>query len=188
MGSIEPAGLPAVKLALVDQPNSREICDNVFGERMGFVPYVMPGFGLAKAGAEIFESNRNVEGLILDKHGIFTFGETARESYERMIDHVSLAEAHIDRSPPQQYAGIDLPVSLAPVEIIGPILRGAVATKDANGQLTRFVCDYRENDEVMAFVNRADLKDVATRGVSTPDLSIRIKMARWFCHRRRATV
>ena len=48
-------------------------------------PYVMPGFALAKKAVETFEKNSNVEGLILDKHGIFTFGNDAREAYERMI-------------------------------------------------------------------------------------------------------
>ena len=55
--------------------------------RMGFVPYIMPGFALAKAAAEVYEPNPDVEGLILHKHGIFTFGENAREAYERMIAH-----------------------------------------------------------------------------------------------------
>ena len=46
--------------------------------KMGFVPYIMPGFDLAKAAAEIFEQDPSVEGLILDKHGIFTFGDDAQ--------------------------------------------------------------------------------------------------------------
>ena len=50
----------------------------MFGKRLGFVPYIMPGFDLAKAAAEVFEQDTSVEGLILDKHGIFTFGDDAR--------------------------------------------------------------------------------------------------------------
>ena len=53
---------------------------------MGLVPYVMPGFGLAKAAAATFAADPNVDGLILDKHGIFTFGDSAKEAYERMIE------------------------------------------------------------------------------------------------------
>ncbi len=64
-------------LGLVDQENSEEICREVFGKRLGFVPYIMPGFDLAKAAAEVFEQDTSVEGLILDKHGIFTFGDNA---------------------------------------------------------------------------------------------------------------
>ena len=77
-------------LSLIDQPNAAELCAEVFGGRLGFVPYLMPGFGLAKKAAEVFEKNPKVEGLILDKHGIFTFGADAREAYERMIEFVTL--------------------------------------------------------------------------------------------------
>ena len=82
-------------LSLIDQPNSEELCADVFGSRMGFVPYRMPGFGLAKMAAQVFDKNPKVEGLILDKHGLFTFGASAREAYERMIEMVSLAEARL---------------------------------------------------------------------------------------------
>ena len=65
-------------LGIVDQPNSRELCEELYNGRMGFVRYIMPGFGLAKESAEVFDKNPKVEGLILDKHGIFTFGSDAR--------------------------------------------------------------------------------------------------------------
>src|SRR6266436_5637914 len=76
-------------LALSDQPDGEELARDVFGRRMGLVPYIMPGFALAKKAAEIYETDPAVEGLILLKHGIFTFGETAREAYERMIAMVT---------------------------------------------------------------------------------------------------
>ena len=79
-------------LSLIDQADSEVLCTQTFGNRLGFVPYIMPGFALAKKAAEVFEKNPNVEGLILDKHGIFTFGNDAREAYERMIEFVTLAE------------------------------------------------------------------------------------------------
>src|SRR5438552_5413058 len=72
-------------LGLADQPDCAKTCRAVYGRRMGLVPYIMPGFALAKKAAEIYEDDPAVEGLILLKHGIFTFGETAREAYERMI-------------------------------------------------------------------------------------------------------
>src|SRR6185295_17824216 len=73
-------------LSLIDQTGSDALCAETFGNRLGFVPYVMPGFALAKKAAEVFEKNPAVEGLILDKHGIFTFGDDACQAYERMID------------------------------------------------------------------------------------------------------
>ena len=84
-------------LSLIDQPDGETKCGEVFGGRMGFVPYVMPGFGLAKKAIEVFERAQPSDGLILRKHGIVTFGDTAREAYERMIEMVSLAEDFIAR-------------------------------------------------------------------------------------------
>ena len=56
----------------------------------------MPGFQLALKCAEIYERDPSVEGLILIKHGIFTWGKTAKESYDRMISFVQTAEDYID--------------------------------------------------------------------------------------------
>src|ERR1700757_298665 len=85
-------------LSVIDQPRGEQICAEVFGDRMGFVPYLMPGFGLAKKAIEVFERAPACEGLILSKHGLVTFGETAREAYERMIAFVSRAEDFIARN------------------------------------------------------------------------------------------
>jgi rhamnose utilization protein RhaD (predicted bifunctional aldolase and dehydrogenase) len=68
-------------LSVIDQPDGEKKCAEVFGERLAFVPYLMPGFGLAKKSIEVFEQAKPSDGLILSKHGIVTFGETAREAY-----------------------------------------------------------------------------------------------------------
>ena len=85
-------------LSVIDQPDGEERCAEVFGGRLAFVPYLMPGFGLARKAIEVFERARPSDGLILSKHGIVTFGESAREAYERMIEMVSLAEEFIERN------------------------------------------------------------------------------------------
>ena len=85
-------------LSVIDQPDGEKKCAEIFGARLAFVPYLMPGFGLAKTSIEVFEKSKPSDGLILSKHGIVTFGETAREAYERMIEMVSRAEAFIARN------------------------------------------------------------------------------------------
>src|SRR5262249_7498978 len=85
----------AAVLSLVDQPDGEGLAAEVWVASMGLVPYVIPGFRLAKLAAGVFEAKPDVEGLILAKHGIFTFGSSAREAYERMIAHVSRAEARL---------------------------------------------------------------------------------------------
>src|SRR4029077_4906598 len=66
-------------LSLTNQPDGEAICAEVYGARAGIVPYLMPGFALAKKLAEVYEAAPTIEGLILLKHGIFTFGAEARE-------------------------------------------------------------------------------------------------------------
>jgi rhamnose utilization protein RhaD (predicted bifunctional aldolase and dehydrogenase)/NAD(P)-dependent dehydrogenase (short-subunit alcohol dehydrogenase family) len=163
-------------LSLVDQPNGQALCAEVFGERLGFVPYVRPGFGLAKAAARVFDNNREVEGLILDKHGIFSFGETAREAYERMIELVSLAQARLKKNRRMQAAAA-IPANVAPLEDVAPILRGACSERDAFGEGAhrRLALDFRANAAILNFANGAELSRYARAGLLTPDHVIRVK-------------
>jgi rhamnose utilization protein RhaD (predicted bifunctional aldolase and dehydrogenase)/NAD(P)-dependent dehydrogenase (short-subunit alcohol dehydrogenase family) len=164
-------------LGLVDQENSRDLCDEVYGARMGFVRYIMPGFALAKEAADVFDANPQVEGLILDKHGLFTFGRDARESYERMIEMVTLAEERLAKNRTAVFVSAKLPDDPGALSAIAPILRGAVALPDPDiqGAWKRLILDYRTSDAIRNFVNGADVARYATAGVITPDHTIRTK-------------
>src|SRR3954465_5327726 len=96
-------------LALTDQVDGEALCREVYGARVGYVPYLMPGFGLAKAAAQVFDLDSSVEGLILVKHGIFSFGADARESYERMIALVTSAEERLAKSRKPAFVSTKLP-------------------------------------------------------------------------------
>jgi rhamnose utilization protein RhaD (predicted bifunctional aldolase and dehydrogenase)/NAD(P)-dependent dehydrogenase (short-subunit alcohol dehydrogenase family) len=163
-------------LSLVDQPDGEAICGDVYGPRMGIVPYIMPGFALAKKSAEVFEQNTAAIGLILHKHGIFTFGESAQEAYERMIEMVSLAEAHIARNRRAVFVTRQLPQQAATVSEIAPILRGACALpENVEGAYRRFVVEFRVSPEILRYVNGVDLARYSQQGVVTPDHTIRTK-------------
>src|SRR5918912_2900709 len=82
-------------LALTNQPDGADVVRRALGDRALIVPYVMPGFRLAKLAAEIFEGRPDVEAMVLLKHGLFTFGGDARTSYERTIDYVDRAESFL---------------------------------------------------------------------------------------------
>ena len=167
----------AAVLSIVDQPDGEALAREVYDGRMGIVRYIAPGFGLAKAAAEVFEQDERVEGLILHKHGIFTFGETAREAYERMIEMVSLAEARLRQGRPIVFQARSLADELAEVAEIAPIIRGAVAlpADKPGGDPTRFVMTFRTGPDILAYVNGAELADYSQRGVVTPDHIIRTK-------------
>jgi rhamnose utilization protein RhaD (predicted bifunctional aldolase and dehydrogenase)/NAD(P)-dependent dehydrogenase (short-subunit alcohol dehydrogenase family) len=164
-------------LALTDQPDGESLCREAYGARVGYVPYLMPGFGLARAAAQMFDADPSVEGLVLVKHGIFSFGADARQAYERMIALVTLAEERLARQRKPAFVGAILPARPAPVADVAPIIRGACGLPDnrTDGAWKRFVLEFRGDDAVMNFVNGADVARYGQAGVVTPDHNIRIK-------------
>jgi rhamnose utilization protein RhaD (predicted bifunctional aldolase and dehydrogenase)/NAD(P)-dependent dehydrogenase (short-subunit alcohol dehydrogenase family) len=163
-------------LSVIDQPDGEKKCAEIFGKRLAFVPYLMPGFGLAKKAIEVFERAKPSDGLILSKHGIVTFGETAREAYERMIEMVSLAEDFIARHR-KSVAVMAPPRNIESMAQIAPIVRGACSERDeaAEGAWRRLVVEFRGGEAVLDFVNAKDLDRVSQLGVITPDHTIRTK-------------
>jgi rhamnose utilization protein RhaD (predicted bifunctional aldolase and dehydrogenase)/NAD(P)-dependent dehydrogenase (short-subunit alcohol dehydrogenase family) len=164
-------------LSLVDQPNGAALCSEVYDGRLGIVPYLMPGFALAKESAQVHDAAPAVEGLILIKHGIFTFGASAREAYERMIEMVSLAEARLTRERKTVFAPIRLPQRNAPYAEVAPIVRGACSLEDAKveGAWRRLVLERRASAAILDFVNGAEVARYSQAGVVTPDHTIRTK-------------
>jgi rhamnose utilization protein RhaD (predicted bifunctional aldolase and dehydrogenase)/NAD(P)-dependent dehydrogenase (short-subunit alcohol dehydrogenase family) len=163
-------------LGVIDQPDSEKRCTEVFGQRLAFVPYLMPGFGLAKKAIEVFEAAPHCEGLILSKHGIVTFGNTARQAYERMIEMVTLAEDFIARNA-KTFVSVRLWREIAPLAAVAPIVRGACSLKDDDreGAWLRLVLEFRGSDALRNFFDSADLDRISRAGVVTPDHTIRTK-------------
>jgi rhamnose utilization protein RhaD (predicted bifunctional aldolase and dehydrogenase)/NAD(P)-dependent dehydrogenase (short-subunit alcohol dehydrogenase family) len=157
-------------LAVVDQPDATRICAEIWGDRLAIVPYIMPGFALAKLAAEVYEAHPSCEGLLLLQHGLFTFGGTARESYERHVRAVSEAEAWLKSHRRPSAAPARVPdVDWA---ALAPVLRGAL------GQGTperRYVLHLRTSDAIRAFVDHPELEARSGRGPVTPDHVIRTK-------------
>ncbi len=173
-------------LSLVSQTDALSIIDEVFGDRLAVVPYVMPGFALAKLAAEIAEANPGCEGLLLLQHGLFTFGADARESYERHIHAITAAEAHIAHArararariaiPPAVQGPTDSPPKRVDAELcwtrIAPTIRGALAGDDRS-----YILHLRRSPAISAFVSRPpeQLLELISRGPVTPDHVIRTK-------------
>jgi rhamnose utilization protein RhaD (predicted bifunctional aldolase and dehydrogenase)/NAD(P)-dependent dehydrogenase (short-subunit alcohol dehydrogenase family) len=168
-------------LSLADQPDAAARIADLYGGRtdtpMGIVPYIMPGFLLAKKAAEIFESDPDAAGLVLLKHGVFTFGDSAQQAYERMIAAVSLAEDRLKRGRNRVFVPAALPAALAEVAAVAPILRGACAIPDPEGagNEKRFILDFRTSPAILDYVGGAEVERYGRAGVVTPDHTIRIK-------------
>jgi rhamnose utilization protein RhaD (predicted bifunctional aldolase and dehydrogenase)/NAD(P)-dependent dehydrogenase (short-subunit alcohol dehydrogenase family) len=165
-------------LSLTDQPDGEALAADLYGKRAALVPYVMPGFALAKKCSEIGKANPDVEGLILLKHGIFSMGATAEEAYVRMIDLVTMAEKRLARETRKIFAAAALPPHPAKVEEVAPILRGLLSIPARSGgreAAQRFVLEFRTGPEILAFVGGREIARYSQQGPVTPDHAIRTK-------------
>jgi rhamnulose-1-phosphate aldolase/alcohol dehydrogenase len=163
-------------LALTDQPDNKALVQEVYGDRVAYVPYTIPGFALAKSVADVFDKNPGVEGLVLLQHGIFTVGDSAGQAYDRMIEFVTMAEERL-KLQRKSLVQAKLPSNIASLPEIAPILRGAVAIEKnpLAGTAKRQILDFRTNDQILNYVNGAELSRYSQVGVVTPDHTIRTK-------------
>jgi len=164
-------------LSLIDQPNDVEICKKIFGNKLGIVPYIIPGFDLAKLTYQVFKQNENIEGFILLKHGIFTFGNTAKESYDRMIKYVTKAEKELIK---YKNNIINSKKNIRKNnhynhEIILPLIRKNLSSKNKDGTYLKWIFDLRVNQKILNYLDHSNLKIFTNKGTVTPDHVIRTK-------------
>ncbi|MXX42136.1 MAG: bifunctional aldolase/short-chain dehydrogenase [Acidimicrobiales bacterium] len=168
-------------LALTNTAEGEARVRDLWGDRAVVVPYVMPGFDLARRCADEWQAQAHdgTEAMVLLNHGIFTFGETARQAYDSMIDRISEAEQCLAEGGVTSFGEIDANaaggrsthrVSLDAVKTVAE-LRTAVSAAAGAPMLLRAVRD----DRADAFCARDDLASVACRGPATPDHIIRTK-------------
>jgi rhamnulose-1-phosphate aldolase/alcohol dehydrogenase len=173
-------------LALTNQIDGERRIRELYGERVEWVPYVMPGLALAQRCAEIFEKHPRVEGLVLEKHGLFTFGEDARTSYERHIDLVRRAEeailGRVNAARPLDARPV---VAMREATEVAHVLRGALAVRDPdpNRPPKRWILEHRASDEILHFAAAERGPDLARSGPITPDHVIRTKGSYLFVER-----
>ena len=160
-------------LAITNTADGEARIREIYGDLVVTIPYVMPGFDLARVVAQRFpnEAGLNTLGMVLLKHGLFSFGETARESYERMIDLVSRAEAYLHAHGAWEVAQ---PPPRTPRHVprteIASLRRGV---SEAAGR--PMILSSHTDGRSMAFVQRADLHQISQQGPVTPDHVIRTR-------------
>ncbi len=157
-------------VTITNTPAGMERIADLYGDRVFIVPYVMPGFLLAK---EIYEATRDVdwrqlEAMILMNHGVFTFADDARGAYERMVNLVSEAERYLENN-----AVVESPTIQPPKEDLKRLARIRRNVSDVAG--VAMIARVDDSISAISFSNREDVADVATRGPLTPDHVIRTK-------------
>ncbi|MBW9268243.1 MAG: bifunctional aldolase/short-chain dehydrogenase [Candidatus Thiodiazotropha sp. (ex. Lucinisca nassula)] len=158
-------------VTLTNTPQGEQRIRALYQQRVVVIPYVMPGFDLARMVAEQFSQQANDQtlGMVLMNHGIFSFGDHARESYERMIQLVDEAEQYLQKNSaweisPQAQQSETQPQRLAR-------LRKEIS--DVAG--TPVIMQSHRTEQELSFCQRADLEQIASRGPATPDHVLRTK-------------
>jgi rhamnose utilization protein RhaD (predicted bifunctional aldolase and dehydrogenase)/NAD(P)-dependent dehydrogenase (short-subunit alcohol dehydrogenase family) len=159
-------------LSVSNAPDGEKRVREIYGERVVVIPYIMAGFDLAAYCAREFprQAGKNTIGMVLLSHGIFSFGKDSRESYERMIELVSMAEEYLQR---KQAWHITSPAPRAAAPKRGEVaaLRRAISDQAGFPLVLRVI----DSPKFLGFAQRADVERLSQQGPATPDHVIRTK-------------
>ena len=164
-------------LALVDQADGERRAKDLFGAELAVCEYVMPGFSLAHQVREVVAASPGIQGVILLRHGIFTWGEDARTAYERMIRMVTRAEEVLEQAA-RQRPRVTVTAPPPSEQLAGrimPLLRGALAGNPGDGNYKRVVLERRTSPQIMRYLQQPELARFSQAGPATPDHVLRIK-------------
>ncbi len=169
---------PDALIAVAAAKNSREITRQIWGDTMGWVPWQRPGFDLALKLEQCLKDNPGIRGIVLESHGLFTWGDTSYECYMNSLEVIEMASAFIAAKEGKNrpvFGGQkteSLPPSMRKKQatLIAPVLRGLCSS--AQGMVGHFTDDER----VLQFINSADLNKLAPLGTSCPDHFLRTKI------------
>jgi rhamnulose-1-phosphate aldolase/alcohol dehydrogenase len=168
---------PDAIIALTSSPGGRSFAEDVFGEEAVWLDYQRPGFDMSRRIADLLDANQNAQAVLLEKHGLVTWGETGEESYRRTIEFVSRAAHALEAAGAGRF-GLGGPKVAECVEedaellLVGslPALRGALLA-DADG----VVLEVDRSPEAVAFASSANGPTVSQVGAPCPDHLISTK-------------
>lgn len=163
-------------VALTNHPDGADLVREALGDDVLLVPYVKPGFDLARDAARAFAAQPGAQAMVLLQHGLFTWGETARDSYERHLALVTAAERFLaGRGAVVTVArsGADVDAARSRAGRIAPVLRGALRRHGPPG--ASVVLHHAVDAELLSLVDDPRLPGWASTGPLTPDHGIRTK-------------
>jgi rhamnose utilization protein RhaD (predicted bifunctional aldolase and dehydrogenase)/NAD(P)-dependent dehydrogenase (short-subunit alcohol dehydrogenase family) len=158
-------------VTLTNTPQGEQRIRALYEGRVVVIPYVMPGFDLARTVAQQFaqQANDQTLGMVLMNHGIFSFADDAKTSYERMIELVDQAEQYL-----QKHHAWQIPQQAKQCEP-QPKLLARLRKEISDVAGTPMILQSHRTDQELSFCQRADLEEIASRGPATPDHVLRTK-------------
>ncbi len=170
---------PDAAIAIAAAKDGRRITEELFGGSIGWVDWQRPGFDLGLQLQQCLADNPGIRGIMLGSHGLFTWGDTAYESYINTLEVVERCAEYL-----QQHTGRDKPVfggqktaplpreeRLAKAALLAPVLRGYCSSH------TKMIGHFTDDEKVLEFINSNDLDRLAPLGTSCPDHFLRTKIS-----------
>src|ERR1043166_8419062 len=160
-------------LAITNTEDGEARMREIYGDDVLIVPYVMPGFELARVCAQKIDAELrpSTKGMVLLKHGLFSFGATAEESYTRMISLVERAEGYLKKQGAWE---LPTPNGIGPIGRIGPML-AALRHDIAQSAGYPVIVSTSTDPNALAFSRASNLREISQRGPATPDHILRTK-------------
>ncbi len=169
---------PDALIAIAAAKDSEAITQEIWGDKMGWVPWQRPGFDLGLQLERCLAENPGIRGIVLGNHGLFTWGDTSYECYMNSLEVIEVASSYIEKHLGKKgpVFGGQIVTSL-PAEArrdqaaqLAPILRGLCSSYD------KMVGHFTDDESVLEFINSADLAKLAPMGTSCPDHFLRTKI------------
>lgn len=172
---------PDAIISICCADNGKEIAKDIFGDRFVWVPYVRPGFTLSKMIAEGVLANPHAELVLMEKHGLVTWGETSEACYAKTISIINKAEARIEAKIDKEKLFGGAKHAPLPAEVrrkiagqVMPVIRGAVS--DAK----KTILSFDDEDDVLEFVCGNDSSALSQVGAACPDHLVHTKVTPLF--------
>ncbi|NGQ96718.1 bifunctional aldolase/short-chain dehydrogenase [Brevibacillus sp. SYP-B805] len=168
---------PDAIISICCADNGKEVAAEIFGDRFVWVPYVRPGFTLSKMIAEGVRQNPAAELVLMEKHGLVTWGETSEACYQKTIAIIREAEAYIEARVKEdtlfggpKYEPLPKEERHRLLAEVMPVIRGAVSDQ------ARMILSYDDEADILQFVNSAEAGVLSQIGAACPDHLVHTKM------------
>lgn len=170
---------PDAAIAIAAAKDGQQITQTLFGGKIGWVPWQKPGFDLGLQLKQCLDENPGIKGIMLGSHGLFTWGDTAYESYLNTLDVVETCaqylEDHYGKKGPvfggSKIASLASNERLHQAAALAPVLRGLCSSH------TKMIGHFTDDERVLEFINSNDLDRLAPLGTSCPDHFLRTKIS-----------
>ena len=169
---------PDAAIAIAASKDGKKITKELFKGEIGWVDWQRPGFDLGLKLKQCLDENPGIRGIMLGSHGLFTWGDTAYESYLNTLEVIEACAAYIDEATKGKnvFGGAKIQSlskqdRLAKAAALAPILRGYCSSH------TRMIGHFTDDDRVLEYINSIDLDRLAPMGTSCPDHFLRTKIS-----------